>query len=181
MPITYTLDGGWHDGAFKGQGKVTRDNPYATLEGEFRNGVLIRGKAKNVDGFFYGMPSWCAEHDCTYTGDVKEGVPDGEGQVAFAMTGNEGKRDKDYYSVQFNGEFREGKWWAGQGYLPEKCGDSWGGQVGQWKDGVFYDGKQDTMENGHLNRLIYSSGRVVSRDVLADTDPNAKVIAHYSN
>lgn len=181
VPVTYTLEGEWHDGEFKGQGKVTRDNPYATLEGEFRNSILIRGKANNVDGFFYGMPSWCVEHDCRYTGEVKEGSPDGEGKVVFATTGKEDKRAEDIYPVQFNGELREGKWWVGQGYLPEKCSAFWGGKVGQWKDGVFYNGREDTMKDGHLNRLVYSNGRVVSRDVYADTDPNGKIIAHYNN
>jgi hypothetical protein len=132
----FTVEGEWKSGEFRGNGRVTKVTTGSYLEGEFRNSLLIKGKAYKVSGVFFGLAQWPNAYMRTYTGAISNGVPDGEGELeqGFAFT------DDEIYPIKFSGTFRDGKWWNGTGYLPQKYGDFFEGKLGEWRNGEFYNG-----------------------------------------
>ena len=74
------IDGEWKDGVFT-NGTVTNPNDDSYAEGEFRRSLVIKGEANRVVGFFYGLVGDRAWSTLAYTGQIANGLPDGQGYL----------------------------------------------------------------------------------------------------
>jgi hypothetical protein len=113
------IDGEWKDGVFI-NGTVTNPNDNSYVEGEFRRSLVIKGEANRVAGFFYGLVDDRAWSTLAYTGQIANGLPDGQGYLFGLIHENVAK---------FQGIFRKGIPWEGNGRLPD-------GLNGGWREGI---------------------------------------------
>jgi hypothetical protein len=168
----FVLDGNWQDGEFKGKGRVTKKIDGSSLEGEFGNNILVRGKADNVRGFFFGMKEDADISQFIYTGQVSNGVPDGEGDIVQGWPFGKDQA----IDIKFSGTFRNGKWWNGKGSKEYEMNRET--YIGEWRDGEFYSGDNYMTDNGHLNRYVYVNGKCISHDVYAGEHADSQIIQH---
>lgn len=134
-----TLEGQFRNGLLDGQGKITRSNG-TILEGQFQDGQLNgRGKISKSDGrtweglFRNGKP--------LFTEPGKTGLFEGEGNFVFLGT-------------RFEGQFKEGQL-NGRGLITEPNGTTY---EGQFNDNLLNGPGKIRYSDGTLEEGVFNNG-----------------------
>lgn len=144
-------NGSWRDDVKHGDGVLTNLKG-SILNEKWENGVLKSSGGKNVTISYFEHHDFLNEDDIkisgVYVGEIKDGKPHGEGTLTlpngykYSGSWSEGKKHGNGSSEQeisgviesfFNGEFKYGRTWNGNGKGHNR--------EGTWKNGIFTNGK----------------------------------------